>query len=92
MQSKISFFNKTIFKKNFTHYWPVWFGYLVICLFEIPFGIYICSRNVAYYTIEAERAVERTNSYVNLMRAVMSPILPFLVAAVVAMALFFLFI
>jgi ABC-2 type transport system permease protein len=88
MQSKISFFNKTIFKKNFTHYWPVWFGYLVICLFEIPFGIYICSRNVAYYTIEAERAVERTNSYVNLMRAVMSPILPFLVAAVVAMALF----
>ena len=80
MQSKISFFNKTIFKKNFTHYWPVWFGYLVICLFEIPFGIYICSRNVAYYTIEAERAVERTNSYVNLMRAVMSPILPFLVA------------
>lgn len=43
---------------------------------------------MAYYTIEAERAVERTDSYVNLMNGVMSPILPFLVAVVVAMALF----
>ncbi len=88
MQSKISFFNKTIFKKNFTHYWPVWFGYLVICLFEIPFGIYICSRNVVYYTEETEQAMERTNLYVSLMDGVMSPILLFLVSLVVAMALF----
>ena len=88
MRSKISFFNKTIFKKNITHYWPIWFGYLLICMFEIPFGIYICNRESAYYTYELDRAVERINSYVHLMDAVMSPILVFFVALVVAMALF----
>lgn len=35
MKSKTSCFNRTIFKKNFTHYWPLWglfFGYLLLIM------------------------------------------------------------
>lgn len=82
MQSKISYFNKTIFKKNITHYWPIWFGYLLVCLFEIPFGIYVSSRDVFYYTglTPEELIEERTRSFVGLANSVMSPVLVFVVA------------
>ena len=36
MKSKISFFNKTIFKKNATLYWPIWVLYTVLLLFVQP--------------------------------------------------------
>lgn len=90
MQSKISYFNKTIFKKNITHYWPIWFGYLLVCLFEIPFGIYVSSRDVFYYTglTPEELIEERTRSFVGLANSVMSPVLVFVVALIVAMAMF----
>lgn len=36
MKSKISFFNRTIFRKNVTLFWPVWSCYLVFLLISIP--------------------------------------------------------
>lgn len=36
MKSKISFFNKTIFLKNLTLFWPIWCGYLVFLLIAQP--------------------------------------------------------
>ena len=36
MKSKISFFNKTIFQKNITLYWPIWVLYTVILIFAQP--------------------------------------------------------
>ncbi|MBQ6844638.1 MAG: hypothetical protein IJO60_08400 [Agathobacter sp.] len=36
MKSKISFFNKTIFKKNVTLYWPIWVLYTVLLVFAQP--------------------------------------------------------
>ncbi len=33
MQSGTSCFNKTIFKKNITHFWPIWGIYLVFLLY-----------------------------------------------------------
>lgn len=36
MQSKISCFNKTIFKKNVVHFWPVWTIYTLILLLLMP--------------------------------------------------------
>ena len=36
MKSKISFFNKTIFKKNVTLYWPIWVLYTVFLVFVQP--------------------------------------------------------
>lgn len=36
MQSGTSCFNKTIFKKNITHFWPIWGIYLVFLLYALP--------------------------------------------------------
>lgn len=40
MKSKISCFNKTIFKKNFTLYWPLWVGYLILMLAMVPVNLF----------------------------------------------------
>ena len=40
MQSKTSFFNKTIFFKNITRYWPIWTAFLLVCLFNLPIRLY----------------------------------------------------
>ena len=39
MKSKISFFNKAIFKKNFTHFWPVWVLYTLYLIMVFPVNI-----------------------------------------------------
>lgn len=86
MQSKISFFNKTIFKKNVTHYWPLWFGYLIISLFEIPFGIYLSGRGMEYYGYTGETLkAEQTYQYVNQMKMLIEPGVLFLTALLAAM-------
>jgi len=36
MQSKISFFNWTIFKKNLTRHWPLWVAYVVVWMLALP--------------------------------------------------------
>ena len=36
MQSKTSFFNKTVFVKNITRFWPLWLAYLVIWILIVP--------------------------------------------------------
>lgn len=36
MPSKISFFNKTIFLKNITRFWPLWLAYLVLWILIVP--------------------------------------------------------
>ena len=36
MKSKTSFFNKAIYKKNFTLYWPIWVCYLLYGLVKVP--------------------------------------------------------
>lgn len=41
MKSKISFFNKTIFWKNVTLYWPIWGAYTLILVFCQPFMLWI---------------------------------------------------
>lgn len=48
MPSKTSYFNKTIFFKNITHYWPVWTAYLLYTLFVLPLLLYLnlTTRNV----------------------------------------------
>ena len=36
MRSGTSYFDWTLFKKNFTRFWPIWASYLVIWLFALP--------------------------------------------------------
>lgn len=40
MKSKISCFNKTIFKKNLTLYWPLWVGFLLMQLAMVPLNLF----------------------------------------------------
>lgn len=47
MQSRISCFNKTIFKKNILHFWPVWLGYTLFLTFMMPFRILVTTTNPA---------------------------------------------
>ena len=36
MKSKTSFFNRTVFKKNMTLYWPIWVCYLLYGMVKVP--------------------------------------------------------
>lgn len=46
MKSKISCFNKTIFKKNVTHFWPIWLVYMGYLVFALPVNLWL---NMANY-------------------------------------------
>lgn len=41
MKSKISFFNKTIFWKNVTLYWPIWVVYTLFLVGAMPFSLWL---------------------------------------------------
>lgn len=45
MRSKISFFNRTIFRKNITHFWPIWVLYSILCIWSMPIYSYFNLRN-----------------------------------------------
>lgn len=49
MKSKKSFFNKTIFWKNVTLYWPIWTIYTLVLLFMQPISLWISSYNSQFY-------------------------------------------
>lgn len=53
MQSKISFFNRTVFLKNITHFWLVWILYTVLLLCLFPIRI-LLNTGVHYSGLEAE--------------------------------------
>lgn len=54
MKSKIFCFNNTIFKKNLTHFWPIWVMYLCYLLVTLPAAIWISLMNTVSwdYTVE----------------------------------------
>lgn len=45
MRSRKSFFNSTIFKKNLTHFWPVWLLYSLFLMVRIPIRILLFTIN-----------------------------------------------
>lgn len=50
MKSKTSFFNKTLFWKNITLYWPMWTIYTLILIFLQPVNFWSCATNWKYET------------------------------------------
>ena len=46
MKSKTSSFNMTIFRKNLTHYWPIWVVYLCYLIMVVPVSIGLIYANV----------------------------------------------
>lgn len=90
MKSKTSCFNKTIFKKNMTHFWPIWLIALGWNLFVLPFSLYMTNANrgdVSQMT-DAELAGQKTLELVQHIQTFASPIILFLFAVAAAMAVF----
>ena len=49
MKSRTSFFNAEIFKKTVIRFWPLWFAYLAVWLFALPFMLGINAENMSEY-------------------------------------------
>lgn len=90
MQSKISFFNPVIFKKNITQYWPVWGAYLLFLLISLPVSLFSYFQNESnYYLMNAEEIASARISYLQKMTIQnLMPTMTFIFALAVAMAVF----
>lgn len=87
MKSKTSCFNRTIFKKNLTHYWPLWVAYLGFMFLIGPFNIWQSATTEWYF----ENYNEMSRMHEIMYRAVELMIEPktiFVFAGVVALAVF----
>ena len=87
MKSKTSCFNKTIFKKNMTHFWPLWALYSCYLIVSLPVGLWF---NMRYYLQDDSYSQLQRQVYAisGAMRAAMNPVITFAFAAVMIMAVF----
>lgn len=63
MQSRTSCFNKTIFKKNILHFWPVWLGYTLFLTFMVPFRIFVTTTNPANVKVSGAENLAEDNLF-----------------------------
>ena len=90
MKSKTSYFNKTIFKKNITHYWPIWGIILFWNLFLLPFMLYDNSLQYRYFTnmTQAQMDQQRLSDVTSLLQIYITPGLLFIFSVAAVMAVF----
>lgn len=91
MQYRIFYFNKTIFKKNVTHFWPIWVIYLLIEMAMLPLNIFLCTdmKRIDDYGI-GESAVElKLNGFTNALDMAVNPMIVFGMALICAIAVFY---
>lgn len=84
MQSKISCFNKTIFKKNLTRFWPFAVLYGLYLIVAHPMVLYLESTN-NYYTSGSRKVWQLVGDHFTEMT---EPVSVFLIAIVIAVAVF----
>lgn len=87
MKSKTSCFNLTIFKKNITHFWPVWMAYLAYLFITEPAVIWQKATREWYWEAftESQRMYTIVSETIDIM---IMPSLTFIFAAVMALAVF----
>ena len=87
MKSKTFCFNKTIFKKNMTHFWPLWALYSCYLIVSLPVGLWF---DMQYYLLDDSYSqIQRQSCAINgVMRVAMNPVITFAFAAVMIMAVF----
>lgn len=88
MKLKTSCFNKTIFKKNITHFWPIWLIVLGWNLFVLPFMIYT---NSLQYRMEngmtqKQIAASRSSDILRLVGVYTEPAMLFIFSVIAVMA------
>ena len=64
MKSKTSLFNKTIFRKNMSRFWPLWTVNTIVLFFCLPFQIFI---NSSYYGIFDSAGLDAVYKYVQFL-------------------------
>lgn len=87
MKSKTFCFNWTIFKKNVTHYWPVWSLYLVYLLVTMPIVVWQLT-TMEYYSMDYDKAFRMYDIMESAISVELMPFPTFVAAAVVALAMF----
>ena len=83
MKSKISCFNKTIFKKNLTLYWPLWVGFLLMQLAMVPLNLFQYMRAYANNPIARQYSALR-----NVFEIAAEPIVIFIFCVLAVMCVF----
>lgn len=91
MQSRTSFFNKTIFKKNIFHFWPIWMGYTLFLFLMMPFRIFVSVTSTAgLKAAEAEEvAANNLFAFADALDDAGNAVWVFAVALICAMAVFY---
>lgn len=90
MKSKTSCFNKTIFLKNITHFWPIWLMITGWNLFIMPFMIYNTSldyRGIKEIT-EKELQQMKSNDLLSIASVYINPVMLFIFSIIAVMAVF----
>lgn len=89
MRSRTSFFNGTIFKKNITHYWPVWIVFFLYLICVIPVAIFFRTSYMdASYT--AEEIVQiKSGEYYSVLNDALSPMIAFGMGVLSALAVYY---
>lgn len=91
MKSKTSCFSKTIFRKNITHFWPIWSLLLIFYLFLLPFMEFVNYLETKGGFDAGKSLAQRMEESVllpELTQMVINPTLLFLFSLIVAGALF----
>lgn len=84
MQSKISFFNPTVCKKNLTRFWPFALVYLVYLIMVHPLVIYTSFNQLIYYNTDQTAASLIYSHFAEMTE----PVSIFIAAIVIAIAVF----
>lgn len=87
MRSKTSCFNVTIFRKNFTHFWPIWLIYLSYLTLILPVNIWLDATNKGFYENVPHLTRQSYIMYDTLSIAI-APQPVFLFAAAITVAVF----
>lgn len=87
MKSKIFFFNRTIFKKNLVHFWPLWAAYFGILFLLMPFATWQMGTS-QWYRENYGNSEWMHMIIENAVKMQISPIFIFVAAGVMALAVF----
>lgn len=91
MQQKTSYFNKTIFMKNITHYWPIWAIYSLFCVLILPFSLFMTFRYATAGSFDQDAEALTITLSSELLWGVQNAITPafvFIAAILAAIAVF----
>ena len=87
MKSKTSCFNKTIFKKNVTRFWPIWLLYMGYLVFALPVNLWLDMASYNRWDVYTQTQ-RQLMALSDTLGAVLNPLPTFIFAGVSIMAVF----